>query len=80
MRTECGRCGSAHYPLTSVGYCYFCLSQFGLATQVAVLLLAHNPSLLVEELQRCLRLDSRATAEYVWQQVRVWLEEEAPPR
>jgi hypothetical protein len=72
--------GSAHSPLTPVGYCYLCLSQFGLATQVAVLLLAYNPSLSVEDLQHCLRLDSRAAAEYVWQQVRAWLEEEAPPR
>lgn len=80
MRTECRRCGSAHYPLTPVGYCYLCLSQFGLATQVAILLLAYNPSLSVEDLERCLRLDNRETAEYVWQMIRLWLEQEAPPR
>ena len=80
MRTECRRCGSAHYPLTPVGYCYLCLSQFSLATQMAVLLLAANPSLSVEDFQHCLQLDSRATAEYVWQQVRHWLEGEATPR
>jgi len=38
------------------------------------------PALSVEDLERCLRLDNRATAEYVWQMIRVWLEEEAPPR
>ena len=80
MRTECRRCGGVHYPLTPVGYCYLCLSQFGLATQVAVLLLAYNPALSVEDLERCLRLDNRATAEYVWHMIQHWLEEEAPPR
>ena len=80
MRTECRRCGSGHYPLTPVGYCYLCLSQFGLATQVAILLVAYNPELAVEDLARCLRLDNRATAEYVWEMIRHWLGEEAPPR
>ncbi len=32
MRIECHRCGSVYYPLTPVGYCYLCLSQFGLTT------------------------------------------------
>lgn len=76
MRTMCRRCESTHYPLTPVGYCYLCLSQFGLATQIALLLMAYHPALSVEELQQCLRLDSRETSEWIWNDVRARLEEE----
>ena len=59
MRTMCRRCESVYYPLTPEGYCYLCLSQFGVATQITMLLLGYNPALTVEELQRCLGLESR---------------------
>lgn len=70
METSCFKCGSENYPLTPVGYCYLCLSQYGLATQIAVLLLAHNPALSVGDFKKCLRIESRETAEYVWRTVR----------
>jgi hypothetical protein len=76
MRTMCRRCESRFYPLTSAGYCYLCLSRFGIATQVALLALAYNPGLTVEELQQALRLESRSTAEWVWNEARIHLEEE----
>jgi len=38
--------------------------------------LAYNPALTVEELQQCLRLDSRSTAEWVWNEAHTHLEEE----
>ena len=79
MRTECRRCGSTHYPLTPGGYCYLCFSHFGSATQIAMLLLAYNAALTVEGLRRCLGfgVEEASTAEYLWQMVRLRLEEEA---
>lgn len=76
MRTMCRRCESPYYPLTPVGYCYLCLSQFGLTMQIAILLMAYRPALTIEELQQCLRLDSRSTAEWVWNEVHTRLEQE----
>src|SRR5690242_12250729 len=76
MRLICRKCGSAHYPLTPARYCYLCFSRFGSATQVAMLLLAYNPYLTAEDLDRCLRLENRGTAEYIWHQVRLRLDKE----
>jgi hypothetical protein len=76
MRTICRRCGSASYPLTPVGYCYLCFSRFGSATQVAMLLLAYNPYLTLQELQHCLGFDTQATTEMICQPIRVLLDEE----
>ena len=82
MRTQCRKCGSPGYPLTAVGYCYPCFSRFGSATQVAMLLLAYNPSLTVDMLRRCLGWgqESQGLAGYIWHQVRIRLEEEARVR
>jgi hypothetical protein len=76
MRTICRRCSSARYPLTPVGYCYLCFSRFGSTTQIAMLLLAYNPSLSMEALQHCLGFDNRATTEMICQPVRALLDEE----
>ena len=76
MRTVCRRCESGFYPLTPAGYCYPCLSQFEMPTQIALLVLAYNPTLSVEELQQCLRLENRSTADWVWNEARARLEEE----
>jgi hypothetical protein len=76
MRTICRRCGSAAYPLTPVGYCYLCFSRFGSTTQIAMLLMAYNPYLSIEELQHCLGFDTRATTEMICNPVRALLDEE----
>jgi hypothetical protein len=76
MRTVCRRCESGVYPLTPVGYCYLCLSRLGMTTQIALLVMAYNPAVTIEDLQQCLRLDSRSTAEWVWNEARTRLEEE----
>jgi hypothetical protein len=76
MRTICRRCGSAHYPLTPVGYCYLCFSRFGSATQVAMLLMAYNPYLTIKELQHCLGFDNQATTEMICKPVWALLDEE----
>ena len=79
MRTHCRKCSRADVPLTPVGYCYLCFSRFGSASQVAMLLMAYNPSLSVDLLQQCLGWgqEDQALARYIWHQVRIRLEEEA---
>ena len=76
MRTVCRRCESGFYPLTPAGYCYPCLSQFGMPTQIALLVLSYIPALTIEELQQCLRFENRSTVEWVWNEARARLEEE----
>jgi hypothetical protein len=76
MRTVCRTCRRADVPLTPVGYCYLCFSRFGSATQVAMFLLAYNPYLTIEDLQRCLGFESRALTEMICDPVRTLLDEE----
>ena len=76
MRTRCRKCRSRRYPLTPVGYCYLCFSRFGSATQVAMLLMAYNPYLSMEDLQHCLGFDTRGSTVMICQPVRSLLDDE----
>lgn len=62
----CRLCRRADVPMAPFGYCPLCSSRFGSTTQVAMLALAHNPSLTEEQLQQTLGSTPREVVHILW--------------
>src|SRR5258708_35126066 len=66
----CRMCGQVGVALAPFRYCYLCLSRFGASTQVTMLMLAYNPTLPEEVVQRVLgRHCSEAVLSSIYQSV-----------
>jgi len=73
----CRMCGQVGVALAPFRYCYLCLSRFGASTQVTMLMLAYNPTLPEEVVQRVLgRHCSEAVVSSIYQSVQALVEEE----
>ena len=68
-KTACRKCGQTRYSLAPFGYCYLCLSTFGVTVQASLLVLSLNPSLTAAELKKCVGLESASLAQLLWDTV-----------
>ena len=70
-------CGEVGVALAPFRYCYLCFARFGTSTQVAMLMLAYNPTLPEEVVRRVLgRQCSEAVVSSIYQSVQALVEEE----